>query len=405
MSDPGSRTPAAAPVAGASDPSFEAEFGELRQEIDTVDRRILDDLNERARLVLRVGELKKKRGAGVYSAARERDLADALVEANPGPFPDAGVRPVFREIVSATRSLEARVRIAYLGPEGTFSHLAARETFGAHAEYVAAASLDEVFAIVERGEAEHGIVPVENTTEGVVTPTLDALLGSELAISGESLLRISHHLMSSSGQLANVRRVASHPQPLAQCRIWLDRHLPGVERLEMPSTSAAAELASRDADVAAIGSSLVAELRGLEILAGSIEDQRDNTTRFLVIGGDPPPPSGHDLTSVAYTVRKGQAGALHQLLKPFADHGVNLASIQARPLKGTPWEYVFFIDLEGHLKQPNVRAGYEAAAAFANSHRVLGSFPRATEARNPSRQPVGAPVPVNVASPGTRRDT
>ncbi|MBW2244047.1 MAG: prephenate dehydratase [Deltaproteobacteria bacterium] len=397
MSDPGSRTPAAAPAAGASDSSFETELGELRHEIDAVDTRILEELNRRAEFVLRVGQLKQNRSAGVYSAARERDLTDTLVAANPGPFPDAGVRPVFREIVSATRSLESRVRIAYLGPPGTFSHLAARDTFGAHAEYVAAASLGEVFAIVERGEAEHGIVPVENTTEGVVTPTLDALLASELAISGESLLRISHHLMSSSGQLADVRRVASHPQPLAQCRIWLDRHLPGLERIEMPSTSAAAELATREADVAAIGSSLVAELCGLEILAGSIEDQRDNTTRFLVIGGDPPPPSGHDLTSVAYTVRKGESGALHKLLKPFSDHGVNLASIQARPLKGTPWEYVFFIDLEGHLKQPEVRAGFEAAAAFSNSHRVLGSFPRATEARNPSRPSVGAPIKVDRA--------
>ncbi len=397
MSDPGSRTPAAAPAQGPKDPSFEAELAELRRAIDAVDRRILDDLNRRAALVLRVGQLKQRRSAGVYSAARERDLADALVAANPGPFPDAGVRPVFREIVSATRSLEARVRVAYLGPEGTFSHLAARDTFGAHAEYVAASTLSEVFAIVERGEAEHGIAPVENTTEGVVTPTLDALLGSELAISGESLLRISHHLMSGSGQLADVRRVASHPQPLAQCRIWLDRHLPNAERLEMTSTSAAADLATRESDVAAVGSSLVAELRGLHILAGSIEDRRDNTTRFLVIGGDPPPPSGHDLTSVAYTVRKGQSGALHELLKPFADRGVNLTSIQARPLQGTPWEYVFFIDVEGHLQQAEVREAFEAAATFANSHRVLGSFPRATEARNPSRQPVGSPNPVQGA--------
>ncbi len=388
VSDPGSRTPAAAPGADASDPSFEAELVALREEIDAVDHRILEELNRRAELVLRVGQLKQARGAGVYSSARERDLTDRLTAANSGPFPDAGVRPVFREIVSATRSLEGRLRVAYLGPEGTFSHLAARETFGAHADYVAAASLGEVFAIVERGEAEHGIVPVENTTEGVVTPTLDALLASELVISGESLLRISHHLMSRSGQLADVTRVASHPQPLAQCRIWLDRHLPGIPRQEMPSTATAADLAHSDASVAAIGSSLVAELRGLRIIAGSIEDQRDNTTRFLVIGGDPPPPSGHDLTSVAFTVRKGQPGALHQLLEPFSEHGVNLASIQARPLKGTPWEYVFFIDLEGHQREDRVRAAFEEAAGFANSHRVLGSFPRATEARSAGRPPL-----------------
>lgn len=391
MSEAGSRTPAAASTGRASDSRFEAELAELRVEIDAVDHRILAELNARASLVQRVGQLKQQRGAGVFSSARERDIGDSLTRANSGPFPDAGVRPVFREIVSATRSLEARLRIAYLGPEGTFCHIAARETFGAHADYLGSASVAEIFAIVERGEAEHGIVPVENTTDGVVTPTLDALLGSELAISGENLLRISHHLMSASGQLSEVTQVASHPQALAQCRIWLDRHLPGCERVEMSSTSAAAERASREPGVAAIGSALVAELCGLSVIAGSIEDLRDNTTRFLVIGGDPPPPSGHDVTSVAYTVRKGQSGALHQLLKPFAERGVNLASIQARPLKGTPWEYVFFIDLEGHQKEEKVRGAFEAAAVFANSHRVLGSFPRATEARNPSRAAVGAP--------------
>ncbi len=398
MSDPGTRTPVAATRGDAQDPSFETELAELRDGIDAVDQQILAALNERAALVLRVGELKNRKGRGVFSSARERDLSDRLTRQNPGPFPDAGVRPVFREIVSATRSLEATLRVAYLGPEGTFSHLAARETFGAHAEYVAAHTLSEVFAIVERGDAEHGIVPVENTTEGVVTPTLDALLGSELAISGESLLRISHHLMSASGDLAEVRRVASHPQPLAQCRIWLDRHLPQAVRQETPSTSAAAELACKEPDVAAIGSSLLAELRGLSVIAGSIEDQRDNTTRFLVIGGDPPPPSGNDLTTVAFTVRKGQSGALHELLKPFAEHGVNLTSIQARPLAGTPWEYVFFIDLEGHLREDRVRNACDAAATFANSHRPLGSFPRATEARNPSRAPVGAPPTTGASS-------
>ena len=390
MGEPGSQNPAAASTSDADDSSFKTKLGELRDGIDGIDRRILAALNQRAALVVQVGELKQGSGAPVYNAARERDLADRLTEENPGPFPDAGVRPVFREIVSATRSLESRLCVAYLGPEGTFSHLAARETFGAQADYKAASTFAEVFSIVEQGEAQHAIVPVENTTEGVVTPTLDAMLASSVNISGETLVPISHHLMSSAPHLDRVRQVASHPQPLAQCRQWLDRHLPGVERVEMPSTSAAAELATRVPEVAAIGSALVADLRGLPILASSIEDQRDNTTRFLVIGGETPAPSGNDLTSVAYTVRKGQSGALHKLLQPFATLGVNLTSIQARPMQGAPWEYVFFIDLEGHLEQPEVREAFEAAAAFANSHRVLGSFPRASEARNSRRTP-GAP--------------
>ena len=329
----------------------------------------------------RVGELKRSTRSSVYRAARERDLVESLVEANPGPFPGAALGPVFREIISATRSLELRLRIAFLGPAGTFSHLAARETFGTLSDGVPVATISDVFATVERGDADHGLVPVENTTEGVVTQTLDALLDSNLGICGETLLRISHQLMSRTGNLEDVRQVASHPQPLAQCRTWLDRHVPAATRVQMPSTAAAAALARDDEEVAAIGSALVGELVDLRTIAPAIEDRRDNTTRFLVLGGDDPPPSGNDLTSIAYTVRKGESGALHRLLEPFASHAVNLTSIQARPLKGTPWEYVFFIDLEGHRSEERVSAAIEAAARVANSHRVLGSFPRTSRGR------------------------
>jgi len=380
MNDPGSRKPARAPEAQSE--SAERELAALREAIDAVDRCVLEQLNERAELVKQVGHLKRSERSAVYRAARERDLVAALVEANPGPFPNSALRPVFREIISATRSLETVLRVAYLGPEGTFSHLAARENFGAIAEFQGVVSIPEVFAAVERGEADHGIVPVENTTEGVVTQTLDTLIESPLSICGERLLRISHQLMSRSGELDAVRKVASHPQPLAQCRAWLDRHLPGRDRLEMPSTALAAELAGREADVAAIGSSLLAEATGLLAIAEGIEDRRDNTTRFLVLGGDPPPRSDNDLTSVVYTVRKGESGALFHLLEPFARHEVNLTSIQARPLKGTPWEYVFFLDLEGHSSEERVQAAIAESARCANSHRVLGSFPRAIPARS-----------------------
>jgi chorismate mutase / prephenate dehydratase len=379
MNDPRSRVPATAPSGAACERASgdDAALRSLREGIDAVDRRILAELNQRAELVRQVGEVKRASRAGIYQAARERDLVGALVEANPGPFPDAGIAPVFREIISATRSLELRLRVAFLGPAGTFSHLAAREVFGALADFVPAATIAEVLAAVERGEADHAILPIENTTEGVVTQTLDALLDSELSLCGESLLRVSLHLLSRSGEASRVSRVASHPQPLAQCRGWLDRHLPGTVRIEMPSTAAAAELARREEDVAAIGSALLGELMDLRAIAPSIEDRRDNTTRFLILGGDAPRPSGHDLTSVVYTVRKGEAGALHRLLEPFARHAVNLLSIQARPLKGTPWEYVFFLDVEGHRSDERVAAALREAGGVANSHRVLGSFPRA----------------------------
>jgi chorismate mutase/prephenate dehydratase len=355
-----------------------AKIERLREAVDAVDREVLEKLNERARLVQEVGEYKRSSRASVYDAARERDLVAGLAEANPGPFPNSALPHVFREIISATRSLEARLRVAYLGPEGTFSHLAARRVFGALGDCIAVATIPDVFAVVERGEADHGIVPVENTTEGVVTATLDTLIESDLPICGESLLQISLHLMSRSGRLEDVKRVASYPQPLAQCRGWLDRHLPDVERVEVPSTAAAARLAGEQPDVAAVGSSLGGELQGLLTIAESIEDRRDNTTRFLVLGGERPPPSGNDLTYAAFTVRKSQTGALHGLLEPFARHQVNLTSMQARPLKGAPWEYVFFIDVEGHRSEPRVQRALDDAARCANFCRVFGSFPRAT---------------------------
>ena len=373
-------------------PDSNAESGtkiaRLREAIDVVDREILEKLNRRARLVQEIGECKRSARASVYDAARERDLVASLAEANSGPFPNSALSHVFREIISATRSLEARLRVAFLGPEGTFSHLAARRIFGALGEFLAVSTIPEVFAAVERGEADHGIVPVENTTEGIVTATLDTLIESGLPICGESLLRISLQLMSRSGRLEDVKRVASYHQPLAQCRGWLDRNLPGVERVEVPSTAAAARLASEQADVAAVGSSLGGELEGLLTIANCIEDRRDNTTRFLVLGGEPPAPSGNDLTYAAFTVRKSQTGALHGLLEPFARHQVNLTSMQARPLKGAPWEYVFFIDLEGHQSEPHVQRALQEAAQRANFCRILGSFPRAA---TPARSAIGEP--------------
>lgn len=387
MTEPRSDAPQAAtsgPAPASGSPEAEsAELAALRARIDAVDRAILERLNERARLVAEIGAAKREARSAVYRAGRERDLVARLRAENPGPFPEAGLRPVFREIISATRSLEARLRVAFLGPEGTFSHLAARETFGALADFSAVPAIGDVFAAVERGAADHGVVPVENTTEGVVTATLDTLLECSLPISGEWLLRVTHALLARPDAPETPRRVASHPQPLAQCRGWLDRHLPNAERVEVASTAEAARRAARDPELAAVGSALAAELEGLEVRASGLEDRRDNTTRFLVLGGDPPPPSGSDLTTAAYTVRKGEAGALHKLLEPFSRNGVNLTSIQARPLKGTPWEYVFFLDVEGHASEAAVKTALAEAAERANSHRVLGSFPRAASPPRP----------------------
>jgi chorismate mutase/prephenate dehydratase len=355
----------------------EDELARLRVRIDAVDRAILDLLNDRARLVSAVGELKRASGASVYESSREHRIVDALAEVNPGPFPKAGLAPVFREIISATRSLQEPVQIGYLGPEGTFSHQAALQKFGELACLRGVSSITDVFVAVEAGKVKLGVVPVENTTEGVVTQTLDALADFDITICAEVILRISHNLLSRSGRLEDVRSVASHPQPLAQCRRWIDGHLPGVERVSTASTAIAARLAAEDDAVAAIGGSVAGEVYKLATIEAAIEDRRDNSTRFLVIGKTEPPPSGNDLTSVVFTIRKDQAGGLHKLIEPMARLGVSLTSIQLRPINGKPWEYLFFIDLEGHYSEANVTEALEGAASVANSTRILGSFPRA----------------------------
>jgi chorismate mutase/prephenate dehydratase len=360
----------------------ELELERLRRRIDEIDAAILEQLNQRARVVQEVGRHKQHAGAAIFSAAREREIVESLTAANPGPYPDSGIRPVFREIISATRSLEQVLEVAYLGPEGTFSHLAAAEQFGRLAALQGYPSIGDVFAAVERGKAHLGVVPVENTTDGIVTQTYDLLPEFEGTLCGEVQLRISNCLLSQSGCLEDVRRVVSHPQPLAQCRGWLDRHLPGAERVEAASTAAAARLAAETPEVAAIGSSIAAETYGLRTIEASIEDRRDNTTRFLLIGSRPQPPSGNDVTSVVFTLRKDESGALHRLLEPFARCGVNLTSLQLRPIKGKPWEYLFFLDVEGHRSDPRVAEALESAAGVANSHRVLGSFPRAERGRD-----------------------
>jgi len=380
---------AAAPADTSSD--FTSELGGLRGEIDATDREIVDLLNARANLVKHVGELKAGHGsAPVYVASRERDLIASLTRLNTGPFPRAAIAHVFREIISATRSLEEVVRVAFLGPVGTFSHQAAVRQFGALAELVVASHIREVFDLCERGRAHYGVVPVENTTEGAVTECFDALVESEVTICGELLLDIKQNLLTRAGSLDRIKRVGSHPQPLAQCRHWLQRELPGIELVETASTAVAARMAAEDDSFAAVGSEVAAEAYGLEVLEPSIEDRKGNSTRFIVVGRDRPAPSGNDLTSAVFTVSKDQSGALFHLLEPFAKHHVNLTAVQSRPMKGKPWEYLFFVDLEGHVDDPAVSRALEEAAAVAHSHKLLGSYPAGSHGESAARVARGA---------------
>src|SRR5262245_31632910 len=276
------------PSGDGAGPGASRELARLRERIDCIDAAILEKLNERAQAVLEVGRLKGSAGLAIYEPTREQAIVARLVAGNPGPFPDGGIGPVFREIVSATRSLEEVLRVAYLGPEGTFSHLAAVRHFGHLSAHLPCPTIASVFAAVARGEASVGIVPIENTTEGIVTPTYDCLAATELTLCGEVQVRISHHLLSRSGERDRVRRIASHPQPLAQCRRWLAAELPGVEQVEVASTVVAARMAAEDDSVAAIASAIAVEEYGLRTVEAAIEDRRDNTTRFLLIGRDAP---------------------------------------------------------------------------------------------------------------------
>lgn len=349
----------------------------LRAKIDRIDDRLLALLNRRASLAVQIGQQKHHHQATVYTPDREKRILQRLGAATGGPLDAARLRPIFREVIAACLSLEQPLRIACLGPLGTFSHQAVQQQFGSLAAVVPVDSCAAVFDEVEQQRAEYGVVPVENSTEGVVTATLDRLVESPLSIKAETQLRIEHCLMGRARGLGGIRRIVSHPQSLGQCRQWLARHLACVPQVEAASNAHAAEIAARDPRAGAIAGRMAAERYGLRILAAGIQDQPNNYTRFLVIGRDGVGrPSGDDKTSVVLGAPH-EAGALHRILKPFADNAVNLCSIESRPLKSRPWEYVFFLDLVGHAGEPRVARALAALARRCLFVRVLGSYPAA----------------------------
>jgi len=353
------------------------EIQRLRAEIDAIDDRILELLGERAKCNARVGEIKAESDASVFVASRELEIFERLERQNSGLFPTAAIRNVFREILSASRALQKGVSVAYLGPQGTYTHQAAIQQFGRMSDFSPTASISEIFGDVEAGRCEFGVVPVENSSEGVVTNTLDLLVDSPLCISAEILLPIRHELLSKSGQLSDVKSVYSHPQGLAQCRQWLELNAPGIPQFPTPSTAQAAERASRDASIAAIASSVTAQLYGLEVVSAGIEDHRGNTTRFLVLSRRPPNKSDRDITSILFSTRRDESGTLFRALEPFALHGVNLTRIESRPTKVRAWEYVFFCDFEGHVEDEPIASAIQQLQERCDFLKVVGSYPRA----------------------------
>jgi chorismate mutase/prephenate dehydratase len=349
---------------------------ELRQEIDAADDRILELLNSRATLVIDVGRLKSVKKDEFHVPSREREIYERLAAHNRGPFPNEAIKSVFREIISASLALEAPMKVAFFGPKATFTHLAAMQQFGLSAELVPQKAIPAVFEEVGKGRAKYGVVPVENSTEGMVSHTLDMFMESDLKINAEVLLEIHHYLLSRTGRPEDIKKVYSHPQPIAQCRDWLAENLPNIPVVDVASTAVAAQIVSEDYTAAAIASELAASMYDLKIVRERIEDQVNNFTRFLVIGKKLTEMSGDDKTSLMFSV-KDEVGILYRMLEPFAKRGINLSKIESRPLKKKAWEYIFFLDLMGHIADPVIAEAVQELKQCCQFVKVLGSYPRA----------------------------
>ncbi|HZO89989.1 MAG TPA: prephenate dehydratase [Chthonomonadaceae bacterium] len=350
---------------------------EWRKEIDKIDEQVIQLLNRRAELAQQIGHAKSSARSHYFTPEREHTVFKRLLSLNKGPLDSGAIRAIYREIISACRALEKPLAVAFLGPEGTFSHLASIARFGNSSQFMPVESIAEVFAQVERSHCDYGVVPVENSWAGVVPETLDTFMSSNLRVVSEVYQPITHNLLTHCQTLGEIKRLYSHFQPLAQCRQWLRNHLPNVGEIEASSTSRAAEMAAQDAESAAIATTLAAERYGLPILCEHIEDNPTNRTRFLVLGYNEPEPTGKDKTSLMFSVHN-RAGELVHALNAFEKYDVNLTMIESRPTKVEPWQYVFYIDVQGHIKDTSVWKAINLLKEHSLFVRVLGSYPEAS---------------------------
>ena len=351
------------------------KIGKVREEIDSIDSQILDLLTLRGKKVLEIARLKSISGKGYYAPDREKFILERLFKKNKGPIPKDGLKAVYREILSSCRNIEAPLKVAYLGPEGSFTHLAAMEKFGSSMELIPASDIAEVFTAVEKDEVDLGVVPVENSSEGVVTYTLDILVDSHLKIINEIMQEIAHYLASLENDIHRVKKIYSHPQALGQTRLWLRNNLHDVKVVEVDSTSEAARLASLEKGSGAITGKLAAKMYGLNTLRAHIEDLAHNYTRFLVIGKEGAKRTGKDKTSIIFSV-KDKPGALYHCLAAFAQGNINLTKIESRPSKKKAWDYIFFIDMEGHIDDSRIKKALDQLEKMCVYLKVLGSYPR-----------------------------
>ncbi|HEV2695338.1 MAG TPA: prephenate dehydratase [Verrucomicrobiae bacterium] len=350
-------------------------LSEHRQAIDKLDAQIVRLLNERTRHVLSIGEIKLAAGEEIYAPHRERIVFERVCGHNSGPITNEQLRAIYREIMSSALALEKTMTIAYFGPEATFTHQAAIQKFGASLNYSAHKTIADVFTEVSKRTADYGVVPVENSTEGVVTHTLDMFVDSDLKIVSQIVLRIQQCLMS-NWPMAKIKKLYVHPQSLAQCRNWLAKNLPRVEIIEASSNARSAELAAKEKYAAALGGVLAAEKYGLKILAQDIQDNTVNVTRFIVLGRTCSPPTGDDRTSLMLSVAD-KAGALHEAIAAFRKYKINMTKIESRPSKRKAWEYFFFVDCAGHFQDPKVAKAIQLLGQHCNFVKILGSYPNA----------------------------
>ncbi len=360
--------------------STKNELKVIRGSIDRIDAQLVKLLNDRAKNVLKIKGVKSKGAMHFYAPHREMEVYRRIAKLNQGPFPTETLTAVFREIMSGALALESKLKIAYFGQLGTNTHIAAIEKFGSSSEYVAGSTLKDVFLEVERGRAHYGVVPIENSTEGTINHTLDLFVESDLKICSEIYMPISYSLMSKTGDIRKVQKVYSHPQALAQCRLWLEGNLPGVKVIESANTAKAAQQAGVETSAAAIAPDLASRLYHLKPIAKRIEDMQDNYTRFLVIGKTTAERTGDDKTSLMVSI-KDKVGALFSLLYPFEKQGLNLSSIESRPSRKKAWDYYFFIDFLGHVSDPKAQKAIREIEKSALLVKVLGSYPRSENSK------------------------
>jgi len=346
---------------------------EHRKAIDALDRKIVALLNDRTRHVLEIGDIKRKAGEEIYAPHRERHILQRIARLNKGPITSDSLRAIYREVMSSALALEKSMHIAYLGPEATFTHQAAIQRFGSSLRYASQKTIADVFNEVAKGRADYGVVPVENSTEGVVTHTLDMFVDSDLKIVAQIVLPISHCLVS-RGKRRDVKKLFVHPQTLAQCRSWVHKNFPHAELIETSSNARSAELAAADSRAGAIAGLLAAEKYNLPVLEHDIQDNAANATRFLVLGRKCSPPTGRDRTCVMFSIAD-QVGALHRALAPFRRFRINMTKIESRPSKRKAWEYFFFVDCDGHASDRKLSKALALLGEHCSFVKILGSYP------------------------------